>query len=227
MEAGTLPGLFRGSHSFLSPLDNGGAVAHNQLLVCHYHAASSHALCSNWVIPPWLQKPQGCDHRGSEVGKITPPPTASLTEPCPGELSGPFPKTTPSAVRVYQRDLDCAAPSLDRYGAYSCKMTESLNAESPQLKAELQPLALTVQRRGKYNTLTGSQALVSIAGFTSAYCSAGGERFNAEAEILRVIWGQTHRSEMIIKDEQLFLSWAISANLKHHQTLMNAAVPPA
>lgn len=44
MEAETLPGLFRGSHSFSGMLDNGGAVAHNQLLVCHYHAAYSLAL---------------------------------------------------------------------------------------------------------------------------------------------------------------------------------------
>lgn len=44
MEAETLPGLFRGSHSFSSMLDNGGAVAHNQQLVCHYHAAYSHTL---------------------------------------------------------------------------------------------------------------------------------------------------------------------------------------
>lgn len=41
MEAETLPGLFRGSHSFSGMLDNGGAVAHNQLLVCHYYAAYS------------------------------------------------------------------------------------------------------------------------------------------------------------------------------------------
>lgn len=44
MEAETLPGLFRGSHSLSSMVDNGGAVARNQLLVCHYHAASSHPL---------------------------------------------------------------------------------------------------------------------------------------------------------------------------------------
>lgn len=44
MEEETLPGLFRGSHSFSSTLDNGGAVAHKQLLVCYYHAADSHTL---------------------------------------------------------------------------------------------------------------------------------------------------------------------------------------
>lgn len=41
MEAESLPGLFRGSHSFSSMLDNGGTVAHHQLLVCHYHATHS------------------------------------------------------------------------------------------------------------------------------------------------------------------------------------------